>query len=356
MDDIVVQDARTFTIRWNQPYVDAADMHISFQALPRHLLEDDFKTMDAVAFTSHPFWTFQYVGLRPIQAGPLGGGLLPGGIRLRQLCPRQAEDRRMKILIINDPQTAMANVLAGEIALRHQLHVLRGPGPGAGAVWTANGGGTVLYSPTQRRLGPDPDAPRSTSSLRRCPTCASGTRSRIAWIDQERVDVLDGGKGRVALHPGLARDSRTTRSIEKAVLKHTYDPRRAQELMAEAGWTKGSDGFFQNASRRAIHHRGGIVRRDEERARGRHLRRRAAQGRASTPSSTSLPVRPIDDNETRGPRGAGISLRGGGEPYEYYVDERDPLGRESLAGNNRPGWSNTDYNRTLRAARRAPSP
>src|SRR5438552_1268561 len=65
MDDIVVQDARTFTIRWKQPYVDAAGMHISFQALPRHLLEDDLAKMDAVAFTGHSFWTAQYVGAGP---------------------------------------------------------------------------------------------------------------------------------------------------------------------------------------------------------------------------------------------------------------------------------------------------
>ena len=61
------------------------------------------------------------------------------------------------------------------------------------------------------------------------------------------MEVLDGGKGRVAYtlaSPGLP----FYPELERAVLKHALDLRRAQELMAEAGWTKGADGFFVNAA------------------------------------------------------------------------------------------------------------
>src|SRR5205814_10328205 len=103
MDEIVVQDARTFVIRWKQPYVDAAGMHISFQALPRHLLEEDFKTMDAVAFTGHPFWTFQYAGAGPYKLDRWEAGSFLEASAFDNYTLGRPKIDRLKTMIINDP-------------------------------------------------------------------------------------------------------------------------------------------------------------------------------------------------------------------------------------------------------------
>ncbi len=65
MAEVRAPDAATVEIFWGRPYPDAAAMDLSFQALPRHLLEQPFRELDAQAFASLPFWTSDYIGLAP---------------------------------------------------------------------------------------------------------------------------------------------------------------------------------------------------------------------------------------------------------------------------------------------------
>ena len=341
MDEIAVQDPRTFTIHWKQPYVDAAGMHISFQALPRHLLEEDFARMDAVAFIGHPYWTFNYVGLGAYRLDRWEPGAFLEASAFDNYALGRPKIDRLRILIINDPQAAMANVLAGEIDYVTNFMFSVDQGQVLEQSWTANGGGTVLYSPTQRRLGliqmrPEHQQPRALSDVR--------VRYALAHSmnDQERVDVLDGGKGRVA-YALTSEGFPYYPEIERAVLKHAYDPRRAQELMAEVGWTRGTDGFFRDASgeRFAIEVASSAGGKNEQEA---ALYVDGLRRVGFDASQYILPVAQIDDNELRSTR-PGISLRGGGQVYEYYVDSAIPSPANRWRGDNRPGWSNAEYNR-----------
>src|SRR5205823_7379820 len=36
--------------------------------------------------------------------------------------------------------------------------------------------------------------------------------------------------------------------IDQAITHYPYDPRKAEQLLTEAGWTKGTDGVFKNAA------------------------------------------------------------------------------------------------------------
>jgi peptide/nickel transport system substrate-binding protein len=343
MDEIVVQDARTFVIRWKQPYVDASGLHISFQALPRHLLEADFAAMDAVAFTGHPFWTFQYLGLGPYKLDRWEAGSFLEASAFDNFALGRPKIERIRILIINDPQTAMASVLAGEIQFVTNFMFSVDQGQVLEQRWSANGGGTVLYSPTQRRLGlvqmrPEHQQPRALADVR--------VRYALAHSmdDQARVDVVDGGKGRVAYT--LASEGYPYYpELEKVVLKHPYDPRRAQELMAEAGWIKGADGFFRDASgeRFTIEVASSAGGKNEQEA---AIYVDGLRKVGFDAHQYVTPVAQIDDNETRATR-SGISLRGGGEVYEYYIDSAIPSPANRWRGDNRPGWSNAEYNRTF---------
>jgi hypothetical protein len=58
------------------------------------------------------------------------------------------------------------------------------------------------------------------------------------------------------------------------------------------------------------------------------------------------PVALIDDNETRVTRG-GLSLRGAGQEYQNYISSAIPAPSNRWRGNNRPGWSSPEYDRTF---------
>ena len=97
----------------------------------------------------------------------------------------------MKILIINDPQTAVANVLAGEVQFVTNFTFSVDQGQVLEQTWAANGGGTVLYSPTQRRLGliqmrPENQQPKALSDVK------EELRSRLAndSVFKERENYL----------------------------------------------------------------------------------------------------------------------------------------------------------------------
>lgn len=343
MDAVVVHDARTFTIHWRQPYADAASLSNTFQALPRHILEDDFKTMDAIAFTGHSFWTTQYVGLGPFKLDRWEPGAFLEGSAFENYVLGRPKIDRMKILIINDPQTAMANVLAGEVHFVTNFTFAVDQGQVLEQTWAANGGGTVLYSPTQRRLGliqmrPEYQQPKALADVR--------VRYAIAHAldDQTRVDVLDAGKGQVAYtlaSPGLSYYP----ELEKAVLKHTFNPRRAQELMAEAGWTRGPDGFFMDATgeRFTIEVASSAGTKNEQEAAiyVDSLRRVGFDA-----FQYITPVAQISDNENRVTRG-GLSLRGAGQEYQNYISSAIPGPENRWRGNNRPGWSNPEFDQTF---------
>ena len=343
MDEILVQDARTFVVRWRQPYVDAGALSNTFQALPRHILEEDFNTLDAVAFTGHPFWTSQYVGLGPYKLDRWEPGSFLEGSAFDNHALGRPKIDKMKILIINDPQTAVANVLAGEVHYVTNFTFSMDQGEVLERTWAANGGGAVRYSPTQRRLGliqmrPEHQQPKALADVRVRYAVAHGLD------DQTRVDVLDGGKGQVAFtmaSPGLAYYP----ELEKAVLKHPYDPRRVQDLMAGAGWAKGQDGFFVDASgnKFTIEVASSAGGKNEQEA-AIYVDSLRRVGFDAVQYIT--PVALVDDNETRVIRG-GLSLRGAGQEYQNYISSAIPTAETRWRGNNRPGWSNPEYDRTF---------
>lgn len=340
MDDIVARDDRTFTIRWRQPYVDAGALSTSFQALPRHILERDLETMDSIAFIGHPFWTSEYVGLGPYKLDRWEPGAFLEGSAFDKHALGRPKIDKMRLLIINDPQTAMANVLAGEVHFVTNFTLSVDQGIELERRWD---GGRVQYSPTQRRLGliqmrPEYQQPKALSDARARYAVAHGLD------DQARVDVLDAGKGRVA-YTMASFGLPYYPQLEQAVLKHNYDPRRVQELLGEIGWTKAADGFFVDGAGNRftleVASSAGGKNEQEAAVYVDSLRRAGIDA-----VQYITPVALIDDNETRVTRG-GLALRGAGAEYQNYVSSAIPTAENRWRGNNRPGWSNPEFDRTF---------
>jgi peptide/nickel transport system substrate-binding protein len=316
-------------------------MDRNFQALPRHILEQPFRDLDAGAFTSLPFWTTQYVGLGPYRLTDWE----PGAFLLAAAFDNYALGRpkidRIKIMFITDPQTALANMLAGEV------HFVADPlfGAAEGVTleqrWGQDDGGIILYPPVGFRAANVQQRPEHVES----PALLDARVRKAARLgmDARAADeVVTAGKGlltstlaspRVDYYP----------EIERAVETYAYDARRAQQLMEGAGFRKGADGFFVGADGKPVQfnvYSSAGERFETEAAIYVDSLRRAG----FDVGQKVMSVQQIRDPRDRALL-AGIQIRGGAESHFEYTSEQIPRPENRWHGNNRGGWSNAEYDR-----------
>jgi peptide/nickel transport system substrate-binding protein len=350
MEEVTAPDARTLVIRWKQPYPDAASFvqmpnSTSFQALPRHILQQPLQDLDPIAFSGLPFWTTEYVGLGPYQIdGWEPGSFLRGRAFDRFVFGRPKIDR-IEVRFIPDPQTAVANLLASELDFVSDFVFSVTEGLTLEQQWVPSGGGTVLYSPISIRSSVIQQRPEvvDTSAL-----LDVRVRQAIAFgIDSATaVEVLTAGKGvptNTLTSPGVPYYA----EIERVIQKHPYDPRRAQQLMEEAGYAKGSDGLFANPNSEAVRFNltssSGTKNESEAAAYVDSLHKAGF-----AVAQKVLPAAQLDDPETRALL-PGLQVRGAGDNPVTYTSEQVPSAENRWRGENRGGWKSPDYDRVYAA-------
>ena len=341
MEEVLAPDARTVVINWNRPFVDAGQLGPDFQALPRHILEENYRRTDGGAFVNHPFWTTAYVGLGPYRVDRWEPGAFLAATAFDNYVLGRPRIDQISIRFINDAQTAMANVLAGEIHYVMALNFSTDQAVTLEQEFAKSGAGRVLYSATQRRLGffqmrPEYQSPSALSNVNIRYAVAHGLDHK------SRVDVVDAGKGAVAhafTHFGVPWYA----AVDRVVLKHDFDPRAAEALMTQNGWAKGQDGLFVNAA-------GERFTMEVEASAGGKNEQEATLYAASLRQTgfdaiqKTTPVAAATDSEYRSTR-PGLSLRGAGSEFQIYIDSGIPGPENRWRGNNRAGWSNAEYNR-----------
>lgn len=349
MDEVAAPDSRTITIRWKQLYPDAAVFASAattgFQALPRHLLDPHFQSMDPVAFTGLPFWSSEYVGLGPYRVERWEPGTFIQGRAFEGYVLGKPKIDRIELRIIPDAQTAVANLLAGEVHFVSDFVLTVTDGQTLEREWPQHGGGTVLYSPVSLRssvvqLRPNAVETPALLDVRVRRAIAFATDSVTA------VDVLTAGKGlpsNTLTSPGVSYYG----EIERVIQKYQYDPRRTQQLMEEAGHIKGADGFFTAAD-------GAPVKFSVASSAGPKNESEAAayvdsQRRAGLDvTQRVVAAAQLDDPELRALL-PGLQIRGGGDVPVTYTSAQIPGPENRWRGENRGGWSNPEYDRFFQA-------
>jgi len=349
MEEVVAQDARTLVIRWRQPYPEAAALsdgtNVGFQSLPRHILDEPFSTLDPVAFVGIPFWTSEYVGLGPYRVDVWEPGAFIGASAFDGYALGRPKIERIEVRIIPDPQTAVANLLAGEAHFISDFILSVTEGQTLEQEFPQRGGGSVLYSPVSLRssvvqLRPEAVETPALLDFRVRRAIASSLDSATA------VEVLTAGKSLLTntltspLVPYYA-------EIERVIQKYQYDPRRVQQVMEEAGYVKGTDGFFAGSDgqnvRFSVTSSAGTKNESEAATYVDSMRRAGLDA-----SQRILPAAQIADPETRALI-PGLQIRGGGNRNVIYTSEQIPRPGNRWRGDNRGGWSNAAYDRTFEA-------
>jgi peptide/nickel transport system substrate-binding protein len=135
--------------------------------------------------------------------------------------------------------------------------------------------------------------------------------------------------------------------VDRVIAKYPYDPRRSEQFMAEAGFSKDREGFFATAS-------GDQFRTDvkvtagPEFERGQAILVDAWRRAGFQVSSSVLPAAQARDREAR-QTFPGMASRGGGLSERSMTTEDIGSAANRWTGDNRGGWSNPEYDRLYEA-------
>jgi peptide/nickel transport system substrate-binding protein len=238
-----VIDSRTVVVRWKQPYIQAdalfvvAGMRFT-PPLPRHLLEQPYLE-DKATFDQLPYWTSDVVSSGPYRLKEWSQG---SGATLEAF-PDYALGRpridQVEVKFIPDPNTMLANLLAGTVDLTATQAVTIDQGRQISDQW--RDGKLVPYIIGWTIMYPQLRAPNPPALLD-----PRFRRALLMGIDrQELADALTGGLAPVA-ESIIQPDQPEYPHVKDSIVRYSYDPARATQMIQELGFNRGADGTFRD--------------------------------------------------------------------------------------------------------------
>jgi len=248
MQEVVAPDPRTVVIRWDSPYPDADIVTHELPPLPRHILEQPFADYQGAPiardpFLNHPYWTTEYVQLGAYRLtswepsialhAEAFAGYVFGRPRIDRIIAR----------IMSDENTALTNLLAGEVHLATPTAIRFQHGLVLQRDWVTSKKGTVYWAPSGN---PQNAIFQFRPEYQKTPALFDLRVRKALNYSIDRQGILDGlfeGQGVIAYTP-VEHDEPFYAEVDRVITKYPYDPRRTEALMNEAGFIKDSQGFF----------------------------------------------------------------------------------------------------------------
>lgn len=248
LEGVSAPDDRTVVFRWKGLYPGAATMYEhnrEYPALPRHLIEPAFQAfqeMGAEAFVNLPHWTHEFVGLGPYRLERWEPGQFLEATAFDQHVLGRPKILRVRLTFIADDNTVLASLLAGEIQLTADAAARLSQVPLLKQEWVASGAGAVHLHINQYRTVYIQFRPEYLEQR-----ALLDARVRAALyhaMDRQAIsDSVYGGEAPLGDFL-LAPVSDLGRAADRATVKHPFDLRRSEQLMAEAGYARAPDGIF----------------------------------------------------------------------------------------------------------------
>jgi peptide/nickel transport system substrate-binding protein len=241
MSGVEAPDPRTVVIRWSERYADAGRLTDDFPPLPRHILEPEHRQGAGERFLPNsPFWNTNYVGAGPYKLDSYEPAVsIEASAFAAHVLGRPKIDR-VSIRGIPDVNTALASTLAGEVDFGADLFRAQ-EGLILERDWVSRGAGVVLWEALGSRTLQMQFSPEFASPLEMATDVRVRRAIAHAINKQDSFEVVTGGRGLLAdtrAHPGEVYHAQ----VDREITKYPYDVRRAQQLLEEAGFTRGSGG------------------------------------------------------------------------------------------------------------------
>jgi peptide/nickel transport system substrate-binding protein len=346
IEDVAAPDDRTLLIRWRRPYPEASSLverDREFPPLPRHLLETALVSGDPDAFINNSFWTRDYVGLGPYRLARWEPGTSIEATAFDRHVLGRPKIERIRITFISDSNTTLAHLLSGEIQLSADTALDVELVPTLRREWGSTGGGAVLHPNSWRstvfQLRPELAAPGAILDRR--------VRKSLAHaVDKSAINdaVYDGNSPPVDfLIPAI---SMYGAAIDRVIPKYPFDSRASEQLMNEAGFTKGSDGAYVSPTE------GRMVVELKTNASADNLSEQtvlASEWRrvGFDVQEAVLPAAQAQDNQARATFSGMFTFNTGVgvQALLNQTSERIPRAENRWQGGNRGGWSNSMFDR-----------
>jgi peptide/nickel transport system substrate-binding protein len=239
IEDMEAPDPHTLVIHWKETFVDANAYEL--EPLPRHILEP--LQRDSQAFINAPYWSVEWVGLGPYQVADWVPGSYVKGRAFINYVLGTPKIEEIYVHFVVDANQVVARMLAGGLDLTLGSVIKTGEAALLKPQLEARGEGTVVAAPNSVRIGDfqfrEPQPPPARDVRIRQAVFHSLDRKLM-------VDTLHDGIN-VPADAWLAPDHPGFKAAERAMRKYLYDPNRAQQLLSDAGWTRGPDGILRSA-------------------------------------------------------------------------------------------------------------
>lgn len=238
IESLEAPDPRSLVIKWKQPYVRADEVFLTTR--PKHVLEPAYLESKA-SVLSHSYWTDAYVGAGPYRLRTWVADSHAVFEAFDSYVLGRPRIEGITVKFIPDPKALVVNVLAGEVDFTMGRNISVQQAMEVREQW--KGGSVGIAYENWIALYPqfiDPN-PRILLNVQ-------FRRALLHGLDRQNiVDVLQYGLSPVA-HTFLFPGTTVYRDIESAIVRYDYDPRRAAQLLEQAGLTKGADGLYRDSS------------------------------------------------------------------------------------------------------------
>jgi ABC-type transport system substrate-binding protein len=248
MENVTAPDAETVVIQWKTtfPHANAlvagtgGTVSDAFPPLPRHILSQPFQNQDTEAFMANPFWVSGYIGAGPYKLDRWETGAFFEASAFDGHILGKPKILKIRELFMPDPNTVVANMLAGEAQLTSGDSIRFNDGETLRQHWGDRG--AILNFPNLVRIIQFQRRPEFASSA-----AYQDLRVRQALhhgIDFDTLnEAIQGGRTSKA-HGPIPTTVSYYRQLDQTAVHYPYDPRRVEQLMTEAGFAKGSDGVW----------------------------------------------------------------------------------------------------------------
>src|SRR4051812_33092108 len=242
VDRVEAKDARTITVYWKKPYIDA-DIMFSERfglPLPKHLLESAYLE-DKANFVNQPYWTEKFVGTGAYKIRDFVSGSHLILVANDQYLLGRPKIDEIEVRFIQDAQALIANLLSGtvQMTLGRRLSIEQGIDVAnrwpEGQMLVSSANWIALYP---QFVNPSPSVVGNVDFR----------RALMYGMNRQQIsDVLTNGMAGAADGP-ISPSQPEYKDVEKSITRYPYDPNRAGQMIQALGFTRGGDGFFADGS------------------------------------------------------------------------------------------------------------